>query len=140
LVRTPSTIFTRIHPSLDVLMKSFDSNRHSLFAGLCALSAVVVALVALAGGCETGGKEGDRCNPLVLQDECNARLHCQAATCSESYCCRTDGTSGDPHCQAAGCPDPDAGEEGGSDAAEAGAAETGAATTDAATTDAAATD
>jgi hypothetical protein len=90
-------------------MKSIDSNWQSLVAGLVALGAVSVALVMLGGGCDTGGNEGDRCNPLVQQDECDDGLHCQAATCSESYCCPTERTSADPRCSAAvGCADPDA--------------------------------
>jgi hypothetical protein len=76
-------------------------------------------LVAFIGGCDIGGKAGDRCNPLVLQDECNSGLHCTVATCSEAYCCPTNGSSTDPHCNATGCPDTDAGDDGGADAADA---------------------
>lgn len=101
-------------------MKSLKSSRHSLFKRVCALSALVGALVALASACETGGKEGDRCNPLVLQDECNGGLHCRPATCSEAYCCPTARSSADPHCIAEGCPDPDAGNEDASDAGSEG--------------------
>jgi hypothetical protein len=71
-------------------MKSIRSNWQSLLTGLVALGGVGVAMVALVGGCETGGNEGDRCNPLVQQDECDNGLHCKAATCSESYCCPID--------------------------------------------------
>ena len=105
-------------------MNTFGAHWQSLFSGLVALGAVGLALVTLGGGCDTGGNEGDRCNPLVQRDECDDGLHCQAATCSESYCCPTNRTSSDPVCNAAGCPDPDAGEggdDGGSDATEAGA-------------------
>jgi hypothetical protein len=83
---------------------------------LLVLVGVVVAIV-VAGACALGGKEGDRCNPLVLQDECNAGLHCRYATCSEAYCCPTDRASTDPNCTAAGCPDTDAGADSGTDAA-----------------------
>ena len=103
-------------------MKSVSSNWHSLITGLVVLGAVGVALVAVAAGCDTGGNEGDRCNPLVQQDECDNGLHCQAATCSESYCCPTNRTSTDPHCNAVGCPDTDAGEAGATE----GGSETGA--------------
>jgi hypothetical protein len=72
------------------------------------LSAVVAILIAIAAACEIGGDEGDKCNPLVLQDECKSGLHCKAATCSESYCCPTDRASTDPHCSAEGCPNTDA--------------------------------
>jgi hypothetical protein len=100
-------------------MSTSSARRHSLLGGLFTLTAVAAALAVLAGACDTGGAEGDRCNPLVQQDECDNGLHCTAATCSESYCCRIDGTSSDPHCHAEGCPDPDAGAaEAGSDAAE----------------------
>ena len=98
-------------------MKAFDSTRHVPFTRLGAVGAVVIALVALGGGCDIGGKAGDICNPLVLQDECNSGLHCTLATCSVAYCCPTNGSSTDPHCNAAGCPDTDAGDDGGADAA-----------------------
>jgi hypothetical protein len=96
---------------------------NSLLARLVALSLVAGGVVILEGACETGGKEGWKCNPLVLQDECSSGLRCTSATCSEAYCCPTSGSSTDPHCgsNVEGCPDPDAGDEGGSDAAETGA-------------------
>jgi hypothetical protein len=102
-------------------MRAFNSTRHSWSARLCALSTVaIIAIIAIVGvlgnGCAGGTKEGERCNPLVLQDECNAGLHCKLATCSEAYCCPTDRSSTDPHCNAEGCPEEtDAGHEGGSD-------------------------
>jgi hypothetical protein len=69
-----------------------------------------VGLVAVAGGgaCDIGGEEGDRCNPLVLRDECHDGLSCKAATCTESYCCPVGRPSTDPHCNGEGCPDTDA--------------------------------
>jgi hypothetical protein len=70
---------------------------------------VVAAAVVVMGGCDLGGKEGDRCNPLVLRDECNAGLHCRLATCAAAYCCPTDRASSDPNCNAPGCPDNDGG-------------------------------
>jgi hypothetical protein len=100
-------------------MRSFDPNRladrsRSTHSG--ALCALVATLVALGNACDTGGSEGEVCNPLVLQDECNAGLHCQQTTCSTAYCCPTNGSSSDPNCNAGGCPDAgDAGD--GSDAA-----------------------
>ena len=100
-------------------------NTNSLFARLGALGVLAVVGLVMFGGCETGGKEGDRCNALVLQDECNAGLHCKLATCSEAYCCPTNRTSTDPHCNAEGCPDPDAGDDGGTDAAADGAVDSG---------------
>ena len=106
-------------------MTSSSSNHRSSFTRFFALGTVVAALVALGSGCEIGGKEGDRCNALVLQDECNAGLHCKLATCSEAYCCPTNRTSTDPHCNAEGCPDPDAGDDGGTDAAADGAVDSG---------------
>ncbi len=103
-------------------MKPFFSSRHSLLTRLCAVVtiAIIAMLLGLGTGCESGTKEGERCNPLVLQDECKAGLHCKPATCSEAYCCPTDRSSTDPNCNAKGCPDEtDAGEQGASDAAEA---------------------
>jgi hypothetical protein len=102
-------------------MRSSNS-KHTMFTRFGVLGAVVAAIVALGSGCETGGKEGNRCNPLVLQDECHAGLHCRPASCSAAYCCPTDRSSTDPNCNAEGCPDADAGadagDEGGGDAAE----------------------
>jgi hypothetical protein len=82
---------------------------------LLVLAGAIVAIV-VAGACNLGGDEGDRCNPLVLQDECNAGLHCRYATCSQAYCCPTDHASAEPNCAGAGCPDTDAAADGGTDA------------------------
>jgi hypothetical protein len=100
-------------------MSSYRSNRNAWLARLAALSALGALLVASTNGCDdTGGKEGDRCNPLVLHDECNDGLHCTQATCSEAYCCPTGRSSSDPHCNnQAGCPDTDGGDEAGADSA-----------------------
>lgn len=87
------------------------------------LSAIV--LVLLGDACKLGGKEGDQCNSLILQaegeDNCNAGFVCKPFSCSASYCCPKNGTSSDPNCNGEGCPDQDAGEEGGADAGEEGA-------------------
>ncbi len=98
-------------------MSTSSSRWPSLLGGLFTLTAAVAALAALAGACDSGGAEDDRCNPLVQQDECDNGLHCTAATCSESYCCRVDGTSSEPHCHADGCPGPDAESDAGMSAA-----------------------
>lgn len=45
-------------------MKSIVSNWQSVVAGLVALGAVGVVLVAVAGGCDTGGNEGVRCGGM----------------------------------------------------------------------------
>ena len=68
-----------------------------------------VALI-LATGCDTS-QEGDRCNPSLSHNECNAGLTCGIPTnCNtatephspyandEAYCCPTDGTSTNPNC------------------------------------------
>jgi hypothetical protein len=69
-------------------------------------SLVGIALVALAGtfalvggdGCNVGN-EGERCNPDLSHDECNAGLSCQQPkNCPENYCCPTSGTSINPYC------------------------------------------
>ena len=79
--------------------------------GIRMLVIVVVSAIAFAAGCETGGEEGDRCNPLVHRDECDEGLACTAATCTVFYCCpRGGGPTSEPNCQnLAGCPDEDAG-------------------------------
>jgi hypothetical protein len=87
------------------------------------LAAAVGALSGVVGNaCDMGGNEGERCNPLVLRDECNSGLHCTPASCSEAYCCPVNGSSNDPHCHGAGCPDAgdDGGAEGGTDAGDGG--------------------
>ena len=104
-------------------MTSLNSTHQFSFLRLCAFGTVVAALAVLGSACEIGSKEGDKCNALVLQDECNPGLHCKLATCSEAYCCPTNRTSTDPHCNAEGCPDPDAGDDGGTDAAADGGSE-----------------
>lgn len=77
--------------------------RHVFVVGL-------VAAVVLVGACVTGGKEGDRCNPLVHRDECDHGLSCRASTCSVFYCCPPSTLTTEPNCQnLAGCPDTDAG-------------------------------
>ena len=64
--------------------------RHQLLA--------IFAALALAA-CEQG-REGDRCNPDLSHDECNAGLSCQQpANCPENYCCPVDGESSNPFCQ-----------------------------------------
>ncbi len=110
-------------------MTSFDSPRHNIVTRILALAAVAIAATAIAAfsACDLGGEEGDRCNSLIVKDECNDGLHCTAVTCSESYCCPTSGASTEPVCQApVGCPDVDAGDDdggdddGGTDASDAG--------------------
>jgi hypothetical protein len=56
-----------------------------------------------------GGREGDRCIPVSAgfsHNDCYSGLTCttivdpvSGATCGESYCCPTDGLSGNPNCQ-----------------------------------------
>jgi hypothetical protein len=93
-------------------MSSYDSSFRSLSLRLTFIP-IGLLLLALGNGCDTGGKEGDVCNPLVLRDECNDGLHCRQATCSTAYCCPTARASTDPNCNAQGCPDMDAGDDGG---------------------------
>jgi hypothetical protein len=81
------------------------------------LAAVVLGLVVVA--CEQGA-EGDRCNPDLSHDECNAGLTCQQPLpCVENYCCPVDrSTSTNPYCLGlpSACPTDDAGEDAGTDA------------------------
>ncbi len=120
-------------------MRSFESNYRFIFIRLGVVGAAVAAIVVFGGGCETGGDEGNKCNPLVLRDECNSGLRCTPASCSEAYCCPTARSSSDPHCNAEGCPAPDAGadaapeaeaEDAGADTGVDAAGDTGADTAD----------
>jgi hypothetical protein len=72
------------------------------------LGAVVSAIALVANGCSVSGNEGDTCNPLVLQDECNAGLQCTQTTCTYAYCCPVSGTSSNTNCNFGGCPEQDA--------------------------------
>lgn len=82
---------------------------------LLAIAVTLTGCVFFANGCEIGGNEGDKCNPLVLQDECDSHLRCTQVTCGAFYCCSPDGTSESSLCKgdfcptsADGGPDPDA--------------------------------
>ena len=85
--------------------------RQSRVARVAACFVVVAGLLTLGSGCD-GGREGERCNPLLSHDECGGGLSCQQpSTCAESYCCPRMSTSSDsPYCNGTGCPAPDAGE------------------------------
>jgi hypothetical protein len=71
------------------------------------LSPVGTALVALAGtlvlvgvfGCNNG-LEGDRCNPDLSHNPCNAGLTCtQPVNCPENYCCPASGPYSSTFCE-----------------------------------------
>ena len=87
--------------------------RKSLVARVGVFFAVVAGLFTLGSGCD-GGREGERCNPLLSHDECGGGLSCQQpSTCAENYCCPSPSTSSnDPYCNGTGCPAPDAGAAG----------------------------
>jgi hypothetical protein len=64
-----------------------------------ALALATASFAALIPGC-TVGQEGERCNPDLSHDECNAGLSCQQpANCPENYCCPISGESQNPYCQ-----------------------------------------
>jgi hypothetical protein len=90
----------------------------SRFAMTGLILSTVVSAIALANGCSVSGNEGDTCNPLVLQDECNAGLHCTQTTCTYAYCCPVSGTSSNENCNFGGCPDQDAQADADDDAEE----------------------
>jgi hypothetical protein len=72
--------------------------KRRLFARV-AIGVAALAIGVIAVACEQGG-EGDRCNPDLSHDECNAGLTCtQPVNCPENYCCPTNGSSTDPFCQ-----------------------------------------
>jgi hypothetical protein len=75
------------------------SNRLVAIARLRVVFAAFVATALVTPACDVG-KEGERCNPLLTNDECGSGLSCQEPTdCPESYCCPTMGTSTNPYCQ-----------------------------------------
>jgi hypothetical protein len=98
-------------------MKSSDKSR-SLYVYTVGLAVVGSLLLAMAGGC-VGGNEGDRCNPDLSHNDCNAGLTCQQpSTCVENYCCPDDpSTSTNPYCNGTLCPAVD---DAGPDATDAG--------------------
>ena len=71
--------------------------------------ALLLALASQTIAC-VGGREGDRCIPQSAgfsHNDCNSGLTCttivdpaSGATCGESYCCPSDGTSSNPACNA----------------------------------------
>ena len=82
----------------------------STFRNTAALLLVAAGLLVLGNGCD-GGREGERCNPLLSHDECDNGLSCQRpSTCAENYCCpEPASSSSNPFCNGAACPAPDGG-------------------------------
>ena len=84
-------------------------HRHPRTSHIRRLTTVVVALAcalgALGAGCDIGD-EGQRCNPDLSHDECNAPLTCQQPVgCAENYCCPANlSASTNPYCNGQGCP------------------------------------
>jgi hypothetical protein len=69
-------------------------------------SIALAASLLVVAGCHPA--EGERCNPLLFNDECTNRLKCQTPpNCAVSYCCpQPDPTvSRNANCQA--CPSTD---------------------------------
>jgi hypothetical protein len=62
--------------------------------------AFFVGLLLLGSAACNQGAEGDRCNPDLSHDECNAGLSCQQPkNCPENYCCPIEGESTSAFCQ-----------------------------------------
>lgn len=82
----------------------------STFRNAAALLLVAAGLLVLGNGCD-GGREGERCNPLLSHDECDNGLSCQRpSTCAENYCCPDPASSSsNPYCNGAACPAADGG-------------------------------
>ena len=90
------------------MTKSTFEKRFALFTRVGPL-ALLLALVGSTAACD-GGREGDRCVPQSVgfsHNDCNSGLTCttivdpaSGATCGESYCCPSDGTSSNPYCNA----------------------------------------
>jgi hypothetical protein len=70
-------------------------------------SFVILVFTALAAvACHPD--EGQRCNPLLFNDECPSNLACTyPPNCGVAYCCPKSGPSAQPNCQA--CPAADGG-------------------------------
>ena len=99
-----------------------------------ALFLFAMALATAANACD-GGREGERCNPLLSNNECGSGLTCQqpanaalGTVCPENYCCPGSATrSSSPYCNGTkvdpsgpgsygGCPPGDAGADADMDA------------------------
>lgn len=92
------------------------SSRRAL-GHVAALLVVAASLLAVGDGCD-GGREGERCNPLLSHDECDKGLSCQRpSTCAENYCCPDPASSSsNPFCNGLACPVPEGGSDDGGDA------------------------
>ncbi len=63
------------------------------------LLTLLASLALLGAGCQQSA-EGDRCNPALSHNDCNAGLVCTIpAFCVENYCCPVSGPSTSPFCQ-----------------------------------------
>ncbi len=93
--------------STEMTTSTFEK-RTALFPRIGSL-ALLLALASQTTAC-VGGREGDRCIPQSVgfsHNDCNSGLTCMTivdpasgATCGESYCCPSDGTSTNPACNA----------------------------------------
>jgi hypothetical protein len=78
------------------------SKKGTLMIRMLGISTVVLLLA----GCHPD--EGERCNPMLFNDECNSGFSCTyPQNCGVAFCCPTTGTSSNPNCQA--CPGSDGG-------------------------------
>lgn len=90
-----------------MIMVKFNRFRNFIAAPALALTLVL----ALAGGCDEQGAEGDRCNPYLSHNDCSSGLICAGYPpstvvipyCQENYCCPVDSsgnvTGTNPNCQ-----------------------------------------
>lgn len=70
------------------------------------LSLGISALLLAGAGCSPG--EGERCNPMLFNDECSQGLKCTfPAGCGVSFCCPVSTSSSNANCQQ--CPVQDGG-------------------------------
>ncbi|MDP9149129.1 MAG: hypothetical protein M3O36_04190 [Myxococcota bacterium] len=85
-------------------------NRCRLLPKLGSALLLLAGLTVTETGCD-GGREGDRCNPVLTHNDCNDGLVCgQPATCAEAYCCPVNASSSsNPYCNGQACPQPDTG-------------------------------
>jgi hypothetical protein len=85
--------------SRSIGMKTSTLDKRSIGRVGFSLLAIFAGLALLGAGCQQSA-EGDRCNPALSHNDCNAGLVCTIPTyCVENYCCPVSGPITSPFCQ-----------------------------------------